>query len=414
MTPPIVRLTINELAGGGDGVGRLDDRAVFVPGTAPGDTVRVRLRDQHRRWCRAELVEVVDAGPDRRLPACDVADRCGGCQWQHVGYEAQLRAKQQLLRRAFRQARLDADPAPLVASPRSLAYRCRARLRWTSAGGAPALGFLGARSHRVVDLTACPILLPALSSLLPGLREQLPRSTSEAELRLLGNEQGHCALGLPGELEAAAAGLGAALPTLRGVQLLTPAAGVAWGDAHIDQEAPGATPFWTSPATFFQANPAMNRLLRAQLDDWVGAVSGPLLELFAGTGNLTRTLASHGAVIAVESQPAAVQLARRNLDGRDVKWVEDDAGRALATLTDQGFRPGLVVLDPPRAGAREVMGALAAQRAPRILYVSCDPMTLARDVAGLAAQGYALRRLRAFDTMPQTSHFETLAELERI
>jgi 23S rRNA (uracil1939-C5)-methyltransferase len=393
VTDPIVQLTIDELAGGGEGVGHLDDRAVFVPGTAPGDTVRVRLQGRHRRWCRGEIVELVSGGPDRQPPSCGVADRCGGCQWQHVTYEAQLRAKQHLLRRAFRQARLDADPEPLVPAPNPLAYRCRARLHWRSqTRGSPALGFLGARSHRVVDITACPVLLPTLSSLLPALHEQLPQSPPEVELSLLGNEQGHCALGIPGELEAAATRLGSAHPALRGVQLLTPTAAIPWGDARIDQEPPGDAPFWTSPATFFQANPAVNRLLRDQLDDWTGDVSGPLLELFAGSGNLTRTLANHGAVIAVESQPAAVALARRNLEGRDVQWRTDDAGQALTTLVEQQLRPGLVVLDPPRTGARALMA----------------------DLASLGAQGYAIKRLRAFDTMPQTSHFETLAELERI
>jgi len=414
VTQPIVQLTIDELAGGGDGVGRTDDRAVFVPGTAPGDTVRARLRNQQRRWCRAELVEVVEAGPDRRRPACGVADRCGGCQWQHVAYEAQLRAKQHLLRRAFRQARLDADPEPLVASPRPLAYRCRARLHWKlSKQGSPALGFLGARSHRVVDINECPVLLPPLSALLPALQEWLPKNLPEVELSVLGNERGHSALGLQGDLERHIDALKVPLSGVSGAQLLgRTLASTLWGDPHLDQEPPGTAPHWTSPATFFQANPEVNRLLRAQLDDWAGDVSGPLLELFAGAGNLTRTLARHGGVIAVESQPEALQLARRNLDGADVQWMPGEAEQALATLGDQGLRPGLVVLDPPRTGARDLLEGLSELRAPRILYVSCDPMTLARDVAGLAALGYELRRLRALDTMPQTSHFETVAELE--
>ncbi len=142
-----------------------------------------------------------------------------------------------------------------------------------------------------------------------------------------------------------------------------------------------------------------------------GEVRGPLLELYAGSGNLTRDLASRGELIAVESQPGTAALARLNLDGLPVEWMTDEAGAALSKLARCGLRSALVVLDPPRSGAREVLDSLAVLRPSRMLYVSCDPMTLARDVSILAGAGYLLQRLRAFDTMPQTHHFETVAEL---
>jgi 23S rRNA (uracil1939-C5)-methyltransferase len=389
---------------------------VFVPDTAPGDRVRVTLEASRKRWQRATLREVLEPGADRQPPSCPVSEVCGGCQWHHVRYEAQLAAKQTQLERAFRQARIPTTPLEPIAAPSPLAYRGRARLHWRATDEGAQLGFHGRRSHALVNREHCPVLLPGLDGLLGPLHGALAGRRGEGELLLLGNEQGQQALALYGtSSKGLARQIGESLgDRLRGA-LVRPTPDARQADRHgepeLDQEAPGEPPFWTTPETFFQASPAANRLLRARLDEWVGDEDGPVLELYAGSGNLTRDLARSRPVIAVESQPAAVVLARRNLEGRDVKLRRADATRAVAELNAEGLRPSLVVLDPPRAGARDVARALPSLGAPRILYVSCDPMTLARDVAELASAGYALRRVGLLDTMPQTFHFETVAEL---
>jgi 23S rRNA (uracil1939-C5)-methyltransferase len=419
VTTTSITLTIDELAGGGDGVGRFEGTAVFVPDTAPGDLVRAQVRERRRSWWRAELREVLDPGPGRRDPACPLSLVCGGCQWHHMRYNQQLTAKGGLLGRAFRQARVDAPTAELLPAPAALGYRCRARLRWRRRRDATLeFGFLGRRSHRVVDLTACPVLLPALSALLPDLRATFPSADAGGEVLLLGNERGQGAVALHGVSEpAASAALGEALaPALQGVCTRPgvgghPGRATTWGTLAIDQAAAGGPPFWTTPETFFQANPAMNRQLCEVVAAWAGPGDGPCVELFAGSGNLTRGLARRGAVIAVESQPEAAALARRNLEGLDVEWLTEDAGRALRQLSSQMPTPALVVLDPPRTGARNLLDDLARLRPRRVIYISCDPMTLARDVAHLARSGYQLGRLCVLDTMPQTHHFETVAEL---
>jgi 23S rRNA (uracil1939-C5)-methyltransferase len=429
-------LTIDELAGGGDGVGRFEDRAVFVSDTAPGDRVRVQVRERRRRWWRATLLEVLEPGPGRRDPACPLSLVCGGCQWHHIQIDHQLAAKGGLLERAFRQARVDAPAAELLPAPDPLGYRCRARLRWhRHRNAAPFLGFLGRRSHRVVDLTACPVLLPNLSALLPDLRAALTKASlsTGGEVHLLGNERGQQAVALhPISDPATAAALGKTLaPALQGVRThpnadkRTGRSGrpTTWGSVEIDQAREGERPFWTTPETFFQANPAVNRRLcdlvaaRASGDDGdgngrgTGTEMGTWVELFAGSGNLTRGLAQRCEGIAVESQPEAAALARRNLSGLDVQWRTDDARQATDYLSTRELSPELVVLDPPRTGARDLLDSLARLRPRRILYVSCDPMTLARDVAHLARAGYLLARITVLDTMPQTYHFETVAEL---
>jgi len=242
----------------------------------------------------------------------------------------------------------------------------------------------------------------------------------EGELLLLGNRQGQTALSLHTDSYVAdrAAALAAALaPAPAGVCVRSMTEGrqaSLWGTVELDQASrDGHRPFWTTPETFFQANPAVNEQFLDLLDDWIGEVTGPCLELFAGSGNLTLVLARHTDVIAVESQPEATALALRNLEGLPVRLLTTHAKQALEQLTAKGNRPELVVLDPPRTGARELLGDLMTLRPRRILYVSCDPMTLARDVAHLSGAGFQLSRLALADTMPQTHHFETLAELYR-
>jgi len=425
-------LTIDELAGGGDGVGRFEDRAVFVSDTAPGDRVRVQVRERHPRWWRATLLEVLEPGPGRQDPSCPLSLLCGGCQWHHVRIEHQLTAKGGLLARAFRQARVDAPPARLQPALAPLGYRCRARLHWHRHKNATlSIGFLGRRSHRVVDVATCPVLLPGLSALLPGLRNAFPSASSGGEVHLLGNDRGHQAVALHGVSDpAAAAALGKALaPAVQGVRTQRrvdkrtgrTAQATTWGSVEIDQSPADGRPFWTTPETFFQANPAMNRLVCDLVTTWATdgngngnggrKRNGPWVELFAGSGNLTRGLAQRGKVISVESQPQAAALARRNLRGLEVEWLTDDAGLGLEHLLTREISPELVVLDPPRSGARELLDRMIQLRPGRIIYVSCDPMTLARDVSHLARAGYLLARVTVLDTMPQTYHFETVTEL---
>jgi 23S rRNA (uracil1939-C5)-methyltransferase len=194
-----------------------------------------------------------------------------------------------------------------------------------------------------------------------------------------------------------------------------------WGAPALDLAAPGEAPFWGAPHRFSQANPEVNQALRALVRAWAAEALGDLseagspdrgmLELFAGSGNFTRELATLGPVVAVEGDPGAVALGRRNLAGSDVTWLEEDAALALSRLGKSGATPALVVLDPPRSGARDLLGPLSALAPPRILYVSCDAMTLARDVAALVSEGYLPVRMEALDTLPQTAHFEIVMDL---
>jgi 23S rRNA (uracil1939-C5)-methyltransferase len=386
--PPdeIVELRIESLAAGGDGVGRAPDgRVVFVPFTAPGDLARVAVRERRARWLRGEAIELVEAGPGRTDPLCPVFGTCGGCDWQHLAYDAQVAAKRALLVDAIeRIARL---PVPesfaFHASPAPYGYRSRARV----AADRGRVGFRRRRSHAVCAVSRCPVLVPALDAPLARLAASPP--AREAEWELTAGADGRASV--------------ARLPVRDSGD---------WVPIEVAGER-----LRISAGSFVQANALLRGDLARVVVEAAGS-AGTCLELFAGAGFFTVPLARRFArLVAVEANPGAVADLEENLAAAGLAGVEIVAApvaHALESPAIAALAPDVVVLDPPRTGlepaARE---ALVDQRAPRIVYVSCDPATLARDVAELADRGWSLAALDGFDLFPQTAHVEAVARLER-
>jgi 23S rRNA (uracil1939-C5)-methyltransferase len=382
----IIEVRIDALAAGGDGVGRAPDgRVVFVPFTAPGDLARVAIRERHARWLRGEARELVETGAGRTDPLCPVFGTCGGCDWQHLAYETQIDAKRRLLADAIeRVARLPV-PARFAfrGSPAPYGYRSRARV----AADRGRVGFRRRRSHAVCAVSRCPVLVPALDAPLAELAAAAP--TGEAEWELTAGAEGRVSV--------------ARLPVRDSGDWVEVAAG---GDR-----------LRISAGSFLQANEA----LRGELAETVVAAAGSgaaCLELYAGAGFFTLPLARRFArVVAVESNPGAVADLEENVAAAGLAGVEIVAAlaeRALESRELATLEPDAVVLDPPRTGLPpEARERLATYGAPRIVYVSCDPATLARDIAVLADRGYALVELEGFDLFPQTAHVEAVAVLER-
>jgi len=376
-------LRIESLAAGGDGVAHLPDgRVVFVPFTAPGDLVRVRLVESRARFARARVEELLEAGATRVSPVCAVFGSCGGCTWQHVDYAAQLEAKRQILCDAVRRIGGLVEPpvGPVLPSPSAYAYRGRARVRVE--GGR--VGYLRRRSHALCPVKRCPVLVPVLDRRLHELAEHPPQPEGEWELA-------------SGSDEVRASPLGArAAPRIR----------LEVGGRHIG----------VSSGVFAQSNALMLDALAARVADAAG--SGSLaVELHAGAGLLTFGLAERfDRVVAVEGDPAAIGDLRANLAEAGLERVEVRAQgveQALAELA--GRRPDALVLDPPRSGLPPRSAeALVAVEAQRIAYLSCDPATLARDLAAICARGYALHALEGIDLFPQTPHVEALATLRAV
>ena len=391
-----VRLRAESLAFGGDAVARdADGRVVLVPLVAPGDLALVKLTEEKKGFARGELVRVLEPGPARVVPPCPLFGRCGGCQWQHVDYPAQVAAKGEVVARALRaEVARGAVLEPPLAAPAPYGYRRRARLAVRPGG---VMGFRARRSHEVVDVAACPALEPVLERALAALRAGLGPLLARACTLHLGLEADgvHAALDVPAEGARAAAEALVAAGAL---------AGVAFSDGLVGSR--GAAD------EFAQAQEAQNQVLCARVAEWARPAGARVLELYAGAGNLTEALLAAGAaeVLAVEEAGPAVERARARLGAAPVRFETARAEDAAARAGDFD----VVVLDPPRTGALEVARALTDVAGPaRIVYVSCDPMTLARDIAVLTAGAWRLERAQAIDMMPQTFHVETVALLTR-
>lgn len=405
MPKPLTLTTQPELAPGGEAVARAEDgRVVFVAGAAPSETVEVEIQEEKKNFLRGKALRVITPSPDRVAPACPHFEACGGCSLQHVSVAAQRRSKERGLVETLRRVG-KVEPGSYALDPLwggvEFGYRTRARL---AVGKAGRLGYRRGSSHEVVPVEACPVLSPPLDHARAALTQVLSRKPpairEQVELTLVGNET-RALVQLPRALQPYAAELVAA-----GVELADRAPALDAAD--------GLGPLTLTPEVFAQANHAGNRALVHAVRDWAGPGPLSILELYSGSGNFTRALLPVASrLLALEADRRAAGLAKAHLTGPlEVrgKAVEVE----LARLSGGAERFDLVVLDPPRTGlsgpAKEGLLALAA---PRLLYVSCDPATFARDVGALATGGYRLTRLQAFDLYPQTGHLEVLGALVR-
>ena len=400
---------IDRLAAGGDGVGRLEDgRTVFVPRAAPDDLVELAGIRTHKRFARARLARVLEPGPARVAPRCPhyVHDECGGCQLQHLDVSAQREARRSFVGDALRRiARRDVPDPPLVPASREYDYRTKITLAVSGDGRRIGLHRYD-RADEVFELEWCHITVPELMALWQVLRRLRPL------------------------LPAPLAGIVLRRDRAGGRHVLFRAGGgEVWGGAsrllaELRREGTPATLWWQPedgvpramaggdeayPATVFeQVHPEMGDRVRAHALEAIGPVRGRRVwDLYAGIGETTAALSGAGAAVeSVESDRRAVAEAERR--GPAARRL---AGRVEHVLGEL-HPPDLVITNPPRTGMDvRVTEALARLRPERVVYVSCDPATLARDLTRLPA--YGLADLRAFDLFPQTAHVETVAVLER-
>lgn len=397
---------ITSLAEGGDGFGRLaDGRVVFVSQTAPGDRARIALTEQKRSFARARLVALEHASADRVEPPCELARKglCGGCPWMHLRLEVQHEAKQAIVAQALRHevaAGLLLDP--LLTPVPALGWRRRARLQWSREPRAKraAIGFLAPRSHRVQDVPSCMQLEPQLDRALALVRKRLATHLQgHGELLFLLGHCGDVHLVVEGQVQ------GSLLQALveQGAIAGARAGHRSWGAETIELE----EGVQASGADFAQAsaagNDALRELVRAEL---ALRADERVLELFAGGGNFTRDLVGDGrTVLAIEQAP----IRPRKAPG--LRHRRADAAAALQDLVERRERFDAALLDPPRVGAPNTAAALASLDLERLLYVSCNAATLARDLAELRRNGLHPVRATPLDLMPQTSEIELVVLL---
>ncbi len=417
MTKSLVR--VEKLVPGGSGLIRLDDGQIaFVTGVATSERIEVEWLEKKKGVLRGRLLRVIESSRDRVDPACPIADACGGCDWLHLAYAAQLREKALLVRQALtRTGGFASLPAfEIDPSPAANHYRNRIRLHFGADG---AVGFFAAESHRLVDVEACLVARPELNQGLTELRRiakampELSQRFSEGELRVgfpVSEQQLHLVRRAPVRSPKPGDALLAELSQHFAVSVE--------GQPSLRLQRFEIEPsVWLQvpPEAFVQVNWAMNRRLVRRVVE--GArVRGVrrFADLYAGVGNFSVALAKVGlSGVSVEGQVAASQASEQVLREQGLSSVTVVHREASAWLSDQAlpFDYDFVVLDPPRAGARALLPALLSRRPGFIAYCSCDPVTLARDLRSLCQEGYALESIECFDMFPGTHHVETLVWL---
>jgi 23S rRNA (uracil1939-C5)-methyltransferase len=424
-----VRLAITSIAPGGQGVAHVvrgdERRAVFVARAAPGDVLEAQV-DFEQRPARGSVLRLLEPSALRAEVPCPHAERCGGCDLMHLAHEAQLDAHRRIVGDLLERATGAPVSAIAVhAAPSATRYRTRARLAVLAGRGRALVGYRRASSRHIEGIAACLVLDARLEAILPLLRETFAEERGEGEVAIALGDAGKPVLEvrwrgeLTGNLYAALerhVGSGA----LAGAEVWISGARepARIGDPRAVTVGADGEPLIVPAGGFAQAHAALNGALgRAVLALTEISASGPadaarpVVELFAGSGNFTVLLARHTeTMMAVESDARAVHAARANLAARGLRArvVEGDADAfdlPAATRT--------VVLDPPRGGASGAVHRVAASKVRRVVYVSCDATTLARDLEILARDGFALGRVELFEMFPHTSHVEIVASLER-
>jgi 23S rRNA (uracil1939-C5)-methyltransferase len=369
-------ITIEKLVYGGEGLARLEGRVVLVPFVLPGETVRVEIGRAKNDLSRGRLLEITNPSPARVAPGCPYFLRCGGCQYQHIDYAAQVEQKREILREALQRVgkiEFPGDIATVAGDPWQ--YRNRVQLHVQD----ERVGYFGQHSRDLVEISHCPIASPKLNETIGKIHA--PQATTALEL--FSNET-EVQVNAVDRVSRSALEQLAALGVTNSIEY----AG-----------------FQVSRNSFFQ----VNRYLVGRLVECaIGHARGEwAVDLYAGVGLFAKKLAERFAkVIAVESGGSSFRDLERNFPEGAVKSSVEDY---LAALQE---KPDFILADPPRAGlGKQAVGELARIHAPRLTIVSCDPATLARDLRALASEGYRIEKITLIDLFPQTFHLETVVEL---
>ncbi|HHE5698488.1 TPA: 23S rRNA (uracil(1939)-C(5))-methyltransferase RlmD [Citrobacter amalonaticus] len=418
-TRQIITVTVNDLDAFGQGVARHNGKTLFIPGLLPQESADVAITEDKKQYAKAQVKRRLNDSPDRVTPRCPHFGICGGCQQQHASIELQQRSKSAALSRL-----MNHDVTEAIAdAPWGYRRRARLSLNFQPKTQQFQMGFRKAASNDIVDIRQCPILVPQLEALLPELRACL---SSLQGIRHLGH------------VELVQAGSGT-LMILRHTAPLTAqdneklerfshSKGLSLylaPQSEILETVSGQTPWYESnglrlnfsPRDFIQVNEGVNQKMVASALVWLDVQPGDrVLDLFCGMGNFTLPLATRAAsVVGVEGVPALVEKGRENAQQNELHNVtffhenlEEDVTRQ--PWAKNGFDK--VLLDPARAGAAGVMQHIIKLQPGRIVYVSCNPATLARDSEALLRAGYQIQRLAMLDMFPHTGHLESMVLFE--
>lgn len=440
----VVEIEVTDLLQNGQGVGRASGVVVFTWGPLPGERARVRVESVKAKYVVAEVLELLTLSPDRTEPFCPVFGECGGCQVQHLAYAAQLEWKRSIVSSALaRIGGLGEVPVstPLgMQNPRSYRNKMALVVRHDDAAARAEFGFYQARSHDVVPIHGCPVVDPTLDAVIARLGplsadDETAGAFRDAEHVVARSSRvsGNAVISITTRrasqpLRGVAPSLMRAIPEAAGIvnsfDVPSPNAILGRnyrtlaGASEIEEEI-GGLRFRASAASFFQINSHMVECIFGYLAPRLRP-GLRVVDLYCGAGTFSLFFARHGAtVLGIEENSNAVREARENAQRNGLANVEFFEGRAerlmrSGPVSRRARGAGLIFLDPPRKGSDDAtLGAIAAAKPPHVWYLSCNPATLARDLASLTGAGYTLDGVQPFDMFPQTGHVEALALLRR-
>ncbi len=442
----ILKLKADNLGADMEGVCRHEGMAVFVPGLLPGEEASVRIVKVEKRYAfgRMEAPPAVPS-PDRREPDCPSFPRCGGCSCRHMSYEATLEAKRRQVRDCFQRiGKISLEVPPVLGMDSPLAYRNKTSLPVGGTAADPLPGFFSPRSHTIIPTLSCPNAMAPTNEIVAAFRDWMKQyriepyreeshsglvrhlvvrvnreSRAMVTVVINGKELPHV-----GELQKILEPLGVISLYLnlnrektnvifsRSFQLI-------YGNATLKDTLCGLR-FELSPASFFQINPLQTeKLYQTAVDFAELKPSETLCDVYCGAGTITLTMARHcKKATGIEIVPEAIENAKENAERNGISNAEFHTGSAeelLPKMVQEGLRPDVIVVDPPRKGLEvPVIEAMADAAPSRLVYVSCNPATQARDVALLLEKGYAVRKIQPVDMFPFTSHVETVCLLSKL
>ncbi len=427
---------IERLAIGGNGVGKIEGKVCFVPFSAPGDRLKVRILKEHHSYCEAELVELHEASSLRINPLCPAFGLCGGCNWQHIEYSGQCNIKQSLLAETIQRTSgiIDPNVAKTAPSVNQYGYRARAQFKLHSTESGLAVGFFRRGSHYVIDLPdGCPVVRPAINRAMKQLRQILQNLPDNNRIPQVTMEEGIS--GVVAIVHYIGSDHKGMIKLLQKEKDRLPLAGVflqtgrkdsilpVFGDGDLEFTVPRCGDSAISMnlgykiGGFSQINREQNRVMVNLVCGYARPEeSHRLLDLYCGNGNLSLPISEKvQELLAVEGFAPSIASAVDNARQHHVNnstFKCNDVVSELRQLVSQKARFDTILLDPPRTGAVEAVRSIGALGAKSIVYVSCDPATMARDITILCkSSGYRLIEATPLDMFPQTAHIETVALL---
>ncbi|WP_051273529.1 23S rRNA (uracil(1939)-C(5))-methyltransferase RlmD [Desulfotruncus alcoholivorax] len=439
-----IKVEINDINHDGEGVGRDDGRVVFVPGTVPGELVSVRLTEVRNNYARGIPLEIISPSRNRQAPLCSVASKCGGCRLQHITYEEQLRLKTGLVRQNI--TRIGGADGSLVKPIIGMAdpwhYRNNVRFKVRRRNGRVLLGFYEQESHRLAIIDGneeepCLLAHRELNEVAMSARRLMEENSGRhqdipEEIQLRRGSSGEIMVILiaePGKnssLISLAEGLISIPGVISVIEYKRPADKKGYGrykrlagTEFIVDEINGLK-FKISAGSFYQVNPVQTAVLYQIALDYCNLQGQEeLADAYCGVGTITLYAARKSAMVrGYEVVTGAVQDARVNAELNGIKnasFYEGPAEKVLPQHIAKGFKPSVIVLDPPRSGCRpKVLEAAANSGARRIVYISCDPATLARDVRRLSELGYEPLEVQPVDMFPHTAHVECVVLMTNV